>query len=179
MEKVSITKFESMLKENTVTISVPDTDIVLKVTRWLGLEKMLTFINNVVSTCFNDNGDYMPQVHEFVFRVNVLNMYTNLTMPKDINKQYDLCYRTDAYGLVYEHISGEQIQDIRDAIDKSIAYRISQKKFEKINQSADIKNSILESVNSLAVGLKDVLDGVDQQTLLTVLQDVVSPAESK
>lgn len=179
MEKVSITKFESMIKENTVDIPVPDTDIVLKVNRRLGLDKMLAFVNNVVSICFNDDGDYMPQVHEFVFRVNVLNMYTNLTMPKDINRQYDLCYGTDAYDLVYEHISGEQIQDIRDAIDKSISYRIGQKKFEKINQSADIKNSILESIDTLFSGLKDVLDGLDQENLLTVLQDAVNPTESK
>ena len=121
-KKISIASFDKVLKEQTV----PDTtehwfgnEVVIKHT--ISIAQMLAFVDNVVSSCFHDEG-YMPEVKDLLIKSNLLTRYANFTLPENLEHRYTLIYNTDAVAMVSKHISSAQFDEILRAIDEKIDY---------------------------------------------------------
>lgn len=121
-KKISIASFDKVLKEQ----AVPDTterwfgnEVVIKHT--ISIAQMLAFVDNVVSSCFHDEG-YMPEVKDLLIKSNLLTRYANFTLPDNLEHRYTLIYNTDAVAMVSKHISSAQFDEILRAIDEKIDY---------------------------------------------------------
>lgn len=121
-KKISIASFDKVLKEQ----AVPDTtehwfgnEVVIKHT--ISIAQMLAFVDNVVSSCFHDEG-YMPEVKDLLIKSNLLTRYANFTLPENLEHRYTLIYNTDAVAMVSKHISSAQFDEILRAIDEKIDY---------------------------------------------------------
>jgi len=62
----------------------------------------------------------MPEVKDFAIRANVLDMYTNFTLPKDLSKQYDMVIRSGAVEMVLNYINYVQFNELVKAIDSKL-----------------------------------------------------------
>lgn len=117
-KKISIASFDKVLKEQ----AVPNTtehwfgnEVVIKHT--ISIAQMLAFVDNVVSSCFHDEG-YMPEVKDLLIKSNLLTRYANFTLPENLEHRYTLIYNTDAVAMVSKHISSAQFDEILRAIDE-------------------------------------------------------------
>ena len=120
-QRISINAMDEIMNryETVETVEWNGLQVVIK--KNLSLEEMMTFANSVVKSCFDQSsGAYMPEVKDFAIRANVLDMYTNFTLPKDLSKQYDMVIRSGAVEMVMNHINFTQFSELMKAIDAKL-----------------------------------------------------------
>lgn len=123
---VSIGKLESMMDhKNTVTLPLPGVDgAEVTIKRYLTLDEMLDFVNSVVMPCFvEEDGSYLPEAYDMSLRAALLTIYGNFRLPENLDRQYDLLYRTHAVEIVKEHIDQGQFREIMITINKEIKHK--------------------------------------------------------
>lgn len=121
IQKISVNAMDEIMKrfDTVETIEWNGLQVVIK--KNLSLEEMMTFANSVVKSCFDQaSGAYMPEVKDFAIRANVLDMYTNFTLPKDLSKQYDMVIRSGAVEMVLNYINYAQFNELVKAIDSKL-----------------------------------------------------------
>lgn len=121
IQKISVNAMDEIMKrfDTVETIEWNGLQVVIK--KNLSLEEMMTFVNSVVKSCFDQaSGAYMPEVKDFAIRANVLDMYTNFTLPKDLDKQYDMVIRSGAVEMVLNYINYAQFNELVKAIDSKL-----------------------------------------------------------
>lgn len=121
VQKISVNAMDIIMKqyETVETIEWNGLQVVIK--KDLSLEEMMTFANSVVKSCFDQaSGAYMPEIKDFAIRANVLDMYTNFTLPKDLGKQYDMVVQSGAVEMVLNHINHMQFNELVKAIDSKL-----------------------------------------------------------
>lgn len=123
-KKVTVTDFGNVVKEfavdNVTTIDWHGIEIEIR--RTLPLVDVLGFVEEVVESCFTEDGDYVPEVLNFAINCSVLTRYANLTMPKDIQQRYFLIYSSDILSTVMSYINLEQYAEITGAIGNKIEF---------------------------------------------------------
>lgn len=158
---VSVRMIDKALKEVCGGVDRNTTEI-----EWLGLKidvkgvaglaDVIQIASEVASGCFLDDGRYVPEVKEFLFRKAVIEHYTNVRLPQDAEKQYDLLIGTDLIMNVMGAISEEQINDLRDAIDDKIGYLCD----ENISTERSRLNRLIELFNSIGENVEKIFGGV-------------------
>lgn len=123
--KVSVATIEQVMKEQF------GNDV--KKIEWCGVEieykevltmvEMKAFVDGVVDASFDNDGDYMPEFTDWLIRTNMIQLYTNVRMPQNIEKQYDILYRTDLYEQIAGLVDQRQYAKIMEAIEDKLAYR--------------------------------------------------------
>lgn len=123
--KVSVATIEQVMKEQF------GNDV--KKVEWCGVEieykevltmvEMKAFVDGVVDASFDNDGDYMPEFTDWLIRTNMIQLYTNVRMPQNIEKQYDILYRTDLYEQIAGLVDQRQYAKIMNAIEQKLEYR--------------------------------------------------------
>lgn len=119
--KISVNTIDEVMKrfEETEIIDWNGLQVVIK--KNLSLEEMMAFANSAVKSCFDQmSGAYMPEIKDFAIRANILDYYTNFTLPKDLGKQYDLVIRSDIIDTVLKHVNFAQFNELAKAIDAKL-----------------------------------------------------------
>ena len=91
--RISINAMDSIMKtqyENITTECWNEIDITIK--RTISLGDMLSFVNDVVASCFQDNGEFMPEVLDFAIRSNIILKYSNVSLPDNLEHIVRLRY---------------------------------------------------------------------------------------
>lgn len=148
--KVSIKEWERATKDNfpsTVTEQWFGIPITIKYT--ISLAEMLEFVDGVVASCFDDERGYVPEIWDFAFYNNILSYYTNITLPEDISKKYDLIFGSNIIEFVKEHISEQQWSDIESSINSKVSY---------------IKNTNIKAIEKDVTRLLDAFEKLQQLT---------------
>lgn len=123
--KVSVATIEQVMKEQFSNAA--------KTVEWCGVEieykevltmvEMKAFVDGVVDASFDNDGDYMPEFTDWLIRTNMIQLYTNVRMPQNIEKQYDILYRTDLYEQIAGLVDQRQYAKIMEAIEQKLEYR--------------------------------------------------------
>lgn len=155
---VSVNKFKSILRDNTVEVALKGTeDVYIKIKRTLSLMEMLQFIENVVSSCVDvDAGTYTPEVLDFAVKEEILTKYANFRLPNNVEKRYELIYNTDAVEQVKNYIDEEQLNEIRSAIQSRIDYSLSiitSALTAKVNEMTNQLNEFVEAAKKAFTGV--------------------------
>lgn len=120
-QRISVNAMDEMMKRYQTTETVEWNGLQVVIKKNLSLEEMMTFANSVVKSCFDQaSGAYMPEVKDFAIRANVLDMYTNFTLPKDLGKQYDMVVQSGAVEMVLNYINYAQFNELVKAIDSKL-----------------------------------------------------------
>lgn len=131
--RISVSKLEATLNPLYTSVILDGTeDVEIKIRYSLPLNDVLQFIQNVVGSVINET-DYIPEILWFSIYTEVLTKYANFTLPKSIERQYDLIYNTTAVQQVMQHINKRQYDEIIEAI------------FEKINHAKSVMQNVLTS----------------------------------
>ena len=149
-------------------------------------------VRNAVNGCFNSNGEYMPENLDFVIRLCVIDAYTNVDLPEDVNDRHYLVYRTDLYNTVLQFINRYQFDCMTNAIREAISVRnnANQALFDrKIGAAIDQINQLGEQFNQIFSGIteEDIKafidavgdDGIDEGKIVKAVVEEQNKLRSK
>ncbi len=157
-KKISINAFERAIKENyspTVTVDWNGLSVVIK--KNLSLSEVLVFVDGVTRSCFSsDDGSYRPELMDCAIRGMAIELYTNISMPSDVNKQHDLLYASDIWHVVLDNINQEQFNQMILAIDKK-TNNVASERISVINKQIA---ELYSSMDYIQDQLKSIFDGI-------------------
>lgn len=79
-------------------------------------------MDDVVQSCFQRNGAYVPEVLDFAIKSNIISKYTNVSMPDNLEHRYAILYNSDLVDFVCQHINMQQLQEMVNSINRKLAY---------------------------------------------------------
>ena len=165
--KVSIRDWEKATKDNfpaSVTEQWFGIPITIKYTISLG--EMLEFVDGVVASCFDDERGYVPEIWNFAFYNNILDYYTNITLPEDISKKYELIYGSNIIEFVKGYISEQQWFDLESSIGSKVKY-IRETNIKGIEKEAV---RLLDSFEELQKLVSSMFEGVSEDDIRKLTQ---------
>ena len=171
IKKISVNAMDEIMNgyEATKTVSWNGLDVVI--TKNLSLEDMLAFADSVVKSCFDQStGAYMPEIKDFVVRINVMERYANFTMPSKAERQYDVAMCSGAYEMILEHINTAQFYELMRAIDdklKNAADANVQMVFKQFNDVVESFDGLQEKLGALFTGV----DSADISKLIGAISE--------
>lgn len=124
-KKISVNAFEEAAGvKYGETTQIGWNGLTITVKKRLSLKEMVWFVDDVVDNCFDDeDGTYYPQYEQFLIDKNIIERYTNLTLPQNIEKQYELLISTNLTTLIIKEADFDQYEEIINIIDKKIEHR--------------------------------------------------------
>lgn len=169
-KKVQVSKLAEAMNREEISIPLDGVEGVnIVVQRVIPLQEVMQFVVDVVASCVDEaEGKYMPEVLPFAIKAHILTSYTNLTLPSDVRKQYDLIYNTKVVEQVTEKISQVQYFEILDAIEGRIKYatrKMSNAMAEKINE-------LLVRMTAFADNTEELFSGLDGKDLAALMQSL-------
>lgn len=96
-----------------------------EIKRVLSFAEMTEFIDSVMSLCFSDSYLYLPEVRDFAINSCIIDYYTNIDIVDDVNTRYNTIYCTNLIEQIKKEINTNQLDNILDALDEKIDYRVS------------------------------------------------------
>lgn len=168
VKKISINALERVMKDNyEPTISIEWCGLEITIKKTLSLTEVIKFVEDVAETCFAEGtNDYIPEVIDFAIKSNVLEMYTNLSLPKSNDARYALIYQTDVFDEIIKYINTVQFDEMRDSINEKLKYR-SSNLLAKFNEQI---NDVLGSVEELGNNISNIFEGIDKETIANIAQ---------
>lgn len=165
-KKVSIALFDKIAKvhfQNESVIQWHEAEV--RVKHALSLTEMLSFVDDVVKSCFHDDMGYMPEVKDFAIKSNILTRYANFSLPDNLEHRYQLVYGTDAVDAVCNAIDTVQLQEIVGSIDSKIHFLCD----SKANLIQERINNVLAIMEEMSVTTKDIFGGLSQDDIKAVM----------
>lgn len=122
-KRVSISAVDNIISERFLnTMSEQWYDVEVKMRRSIPFTDMLTFVNDVVESCFQRDGVYTPEVLDFAIKSNIIGRYTNVSLPDKLEHRYAILYYSDLVDFVCQHINMQQVQEMVTSINRKLAY---------------------------------------------------------
>ena len=122
-KRISINTMDKIMKErfdNTITEQWCDIDVRIKKT--LSFTEMMEFVNDVVLSCFQEDGGFVPEVMDFAIKSNILSKYANFSLPDNLEHRYEIIYKTDAVEMVCGKINNTQLNEIVSSIKNKVKF---------------------------------------------------------
>ena len=139
---ISTEKMDEILNDyfpETQTMDFHGQELIVRTT--VTPQEMFALVKQIASGCFGPDGGYQPEVLDISLRAGVIDFYTNVSLPKDIERMSRVLYGTDLYDAVLEHIDHGQWSAIVDAV------------WERVNARNDANRVLFESEIQQAVGM--------------------------
>lgn len=171
IKRISINAMDEILSEYEATETVNWKGLDVIITKNLSLEDMLAFADSVVKSCFDQTtGVYMPEVKDFVVRINVMERYANFNMPSKAERQYDVVMQSGAYEMILEHINMAQFGELMRAIDAKLQNAADanvQMVFKQFNDVVTAFEGLQDKVGALFSGV----DSTDIGKLMNAMSE--------
>ena len=166
-KKISITALEKAMSADYVpTTTFEWRGIDVTVNKTLSLEDMMVFVDNVTSLCFkSSDGAYLPEIKDCIIKSCIVELYTNLTLPSNISRKYDILYRTDIVNAIVKHINQTQLHEIIEAIDCKVD-NIAQANIEMTNRQIA---ELYTTFNNLQERIENIFSGVTPEELSSLM----------
>lgn len=134
----------------------------VSVKRFVSLADTMHFVDGVVSGCFAEaDGDYMPEVRDFFFRCSLVEFYTNVSLPENVEEKNAIVYGTDIVDLVMQNIDKGQLRAIMDSIEKKVNYLVN----TNIKKLEDEVSGVVEKVVPMFGQLQEIISDVNGDEL--------------
>lgn len=158
-------------KEKTAKLIIGEGENAVEVTvkKTLSLYERSNIVEDIVSMIFmtGDDGEeiYAPYMMKFAFGFNILNYFTNIPLPADINKVWEFMQNTDIVRQVIAKLDDGYITPIIREIDELTEF----KKNKIVNRSKfdDLAGALVELIN----GIKAIASDVDLGELLDKMKE--------
>lgn len=118
----------------------------------------VSFIKNVISTIISEEF-YYSVIKDLVFDATVITMFTDITLPEDINKIEEFLKETNLAEIVKSNVEYGIIEELKIAVDNNIAYR-----------TGIHKNSVADSFSSLIKTLEEKVSDIDTKSMMEMTQ---------
>lgn len=99
----------------------------IEIRKTIGFGAVQDFIGHVVAECFDDDGEYVASMRDFMTRYCTVMYYTNVPLPTDVDEAGTFLYDTNLYDLVKSVADPTQLAMIVDAVNSQLKYRLDMK----------------------------------------------------
>ncbi len=157
----------------SISVPVSETEwngIKIHIKRILSFREMMEFVQAAAQLCFeSETGSFIPEVKGFAIKAFMLEKYTDMDLPAEIDKKYKLIYSTDIVQTVQKHIDGTQLQEIMNAVDAKLDYMA--------NANIDAQNKQMkvfyDSLERMEAQLADLFSGLDRDALSKLMDEMI------
>ena len=172
IKKISVNAFEKAMNDNYVPYSeIEWNGITITVKRNLSFGEMMEFVESVAQLCFaTDTDRYIPEVKDFAIKTLVLEKYTNIRMPQNIEKRYEFVSFTNVTQTVLSNVDKIQFNEIVNAIDTKLEY-MSNANIEAVNRQVTALSDTLQNLESQFADLFSGLDSSSITQLVNAITD--------
>lgn len=163
IKKISVNAFEEAVNEQYEPIrTVEWNGISIVVKHTLTLHDMLAFVNSVVTNCFSDNdAAYMPEIKDFATRSCIIEYYTNISLPTNVEKRYDLLYHSSILDAIMPNVDQPQFNSMIRAIEEKTSH-IAQANIEAVTKQM---NELYASFDNMQKQLNEAFSGIDKEAI--------------
>ncbi len=164
--RISIEEFKNAIANDfTPEVDVDWRGITLHIKKCLSLETMMTFVSDVVSSCFAANtNEYLPEIKDFSTRCCILENYAGFILPKSLDEKYEMVYSSDIVSFVVQYVEHGQFNAMLAAIDRKIEHQ-AQSNIEALNKQM---NEVIAGFDALERNLSSIFGGVDNETITKI-----------
>lgn len=125
-KRISVNALEKCIERKPEIVNVEWNGLDIVVKKRLSFEEMIDFVNGVAQSCFAaDTNDFIPGVKDFVIGCFAIEMYSNLTLPHNVSKKYEIISSCDVVDVILENVDRDQFDKIVGAINDKIRYLIN------------------------------------------------------
>lgn len=181
VKMISVNAFERAVDniyQPTTVVEWSGLEIVIK--RHLSLAEVAKFVDVCVKACFDsDTAVYTPEAKDAAIRSCIIAFYTNITLPENVEKQYELIYHSNILDSITPNIDQNQLSSVVGAIDDKTDY-LTGVNTEIINRqmsnlqdaAANIQNQLSDMFNGISIDdIKNVMSslsdkGLDEEKLI-------------
>ena len=83
-----------------LALKAGDVDLTAQVVRSIGLDKFASAVESAATSCFNEDGEYVPWMEDVAFGHAVISAYTNIERPDGLHQFFDFIIHTDVLDRV-------------------------------------------------------------------------------
>lgn len=142
----------------------------IAVKKVISFRDMMRLVRTVADSCFDDDGEYMPEVKDFCYQSLMVEYYSNVKLPEDIEERNELIYGTNLSDMIIARVSNVQHWAIEAAIEERINHR-KNVNMRKVEQDAEY---IVGEMSRLYEGVEKMLDAVDPDELKNLLSNAAN-----
>ena len=174
--RVSINKLEKAVSEDYEPVIVARwRELDIEVSRALSFEQMLRFVKSVVDLCFDSEEEYLPEVKDFAVKRAIIENYTNVALPQNVQKCYEIIYSSDIVQFIEQYIDEDQFFGIMNAVDEKIKYKVR----NNIDKTNKMINDATAKLENMERDIERVLAGVDGDSVGKMINAIASGALDK
>ena len=139
----------------------------VEINKTLDFKEAMTFVDNIVSLVYDKESiSYMPELKDIAIRRSVIDLYTNIELPNDINECHRILYETNLFEFVIGKINGRQFNMLIASANDKLEY-ITQSNIDAINRKFGELISVFEDIASKFEGvdtdkMQAALDGLQK-----------------
>ncbi len=131
--------------------------------------EMMTFVDEVVKGCFrSDDNSFLPEVKDFVIKSYIVEMYSNVSLPQNVNKKYDLLYACDIVDFILDIIDKSQFEEMMKGIDQKIKYMVAM----DVNTITTQMNQLLSSLSGVESKASQLFSEISKEDIDTILKAI-------
>ena len=163
MKMISIEKMDEIMNdyfpaEETVDFHGEE----LTVQKRIPFALVCEMVKKVADSCFNEDGEYSPEVRDFAMKLCCVEAFTNVRLPENnVEHQYEIVGRSDLWYVMTHMIDQDQMDEINNAIQDRIDARLD------ANRAAfehDV-NKMLDAVNDVGKQVSDLFNNVSTEDI--------------
>lgn len=166
----SVMKAMDISKNNKETMIIGDGEIQIEieVKKRLTLFERADMVNSIVSMVWaqDENGveRFAPYLRKFAYNFNILNYFTNIVLPDDMDKVWEFVDNTDIAGMIIDFVGNGYIKNILREADEAIEYHK-----EEILKKSKL-DAILDSFGGLMNSFGEKTENLDMNSLLELAE---------
>lgn len=169
IKKISASAFGRTVKKNFNSIIEEEwCGIPVVITPTISLQEVFNIVANASSNCFSDDGSYIPEAMIAVLNCDIVEKYTNISLPEEITDRYDLVMRSGLMEFVLPRINEMQYNQIVDAIRDKIDYACD----SNVSNLSHSISQIVESVKSLKERTERLFSGASTEDVRSILDSI-------
>lgn len=167
IKKISVNAFEKAVDSIYEPITnVEWNGLSLIIKRHLNLAEVAKFVDVCVKACFNpDDASYAPEAKDIAIRSCIVAFYTNITLPGNIAKQYELIYHSRILDVVMPNIDQTQLDAIIKAIDDKVEH-LASANIEMVNKQM---NDLYGALDGVQKQMSEMFNGVDADDIKNIM----------
>ena len=145
-KKISINAFEEAAGNQESTSVVTWNGLDITVRRRIAYKDLMSAGIVATEACFDQGGEYVPEAKDVSIRLIVLALYTNLTIPTNIDKRYEMACFSGVFEAILPAIDRYQYDRLVEAVEERIRIRTNAAVDAVVRQA----NSVAEAVQTLS-----------------------------
>lgn len=152
-KKISINAFEKVVKEcHENTIVAEWNGLEITITHTISLQDMMSLVSEVAENCFLNDGRYIPEVMQPLLDCGVVEHYTNINLPSNLEARYELVSKSGIIDFIMPKINSNQYNDIVVAVRDRIDYACDSNTAEfrrSVDKMTEFMSDIQEKITEM------------------------------